>query len=186
MVPLCIRVSDDKDGSVLEIKDKGLINNAVMDSTNYNQHWYILPHHGNEAEEVFVIASWNGQKALQWDGNVLMVKPYDHKDKAQQWTVNKKSFIVPRRNKHSMKLKAHPVVCCFYLINGNVSYVHPCMVYTFYTSTKNIPIIIIYMYNRSIIYRSRWAFKLVVLLPSESYSKSQQLYNYQQTAIKGQ
>ena len=26
----------------------------------------------------------------------------------------------------------------------------------------------------------------VVLLPSESYSKSQQLYNYQQTAIKGQ
>ena len=131
---MCIRVSDDKDGSVLEIKDdEGLINNAVMDSTNYNQHWYIyiLPHHDNEAEEVFVIASWNGQKALQWDGQVLMVKPCDHKYEAQQWTMNNESFIVPRRNKHPMKLKAHTVVCCFYLINGNVSYVHPCMVYTF-------------------------------------------------------
>ena len=113
-------ILNDKDGSVLKLNDDGKIVSAVMDCTDVCQQWYTygLLHLDNEDEDIFAIVPRRGQKALQWDESGLMVKPFDYDSEAQQWTMNKESFIVPRRNKcwNSMKLKVCPAVCWFVLV----------------------------------------------------------------------
>lgn len=120
MVPMCIL--NDKDGFVLKLNDDGKIVSAVMDCTDVNQQWYTygLLHHDNEDEDIFAIVPRRGQKTLQWDESGLMVKPCDYDSEAQQWTMNKESFIVPRRNKcwNSLKLKVCPAVCWFVLVGA--------------------------------------------------------------------
>ena len=87
----------------------GVIDNADRDLTCMNQHWNIYPlHMDNKEEVIFVILSRKGQKALQWDGHRLIVKPYDSSDEDQQWTWDGEFFNSPKKE---MRLSAFQAVC---------------------------------------------------------------------------
>ena len=53
------------------------------------------------------------EKGLLCDGHKLTVKPYDHYDNAQQWTLDGEYFITPKKDTHSwhLRVKAFQVVC---------------------------------------------------------------------------
>ena len=101
----------DGDDHVLEVVDgDGVIDNADRDPTYLSQHWNVYPLHIDyKEEEIFVILSRKGQKALQWDGTnftKLIVKPFDYSDEAQQWTWDGEFFISPKKEKHLRALQA--------------------------------------------------------------------------------
>ena len=98
------------DTHVLEIVDGDLvIDNADRDPTHLSQHWNVYPlNTDNKEKEIFVILSHKGQRALQWDGHRLIVKPYDSSDKDQQWTWDGEFFNSPKKDK---RLRALQVVC---------------------------------------------------------------------------
>ena len=88
------------------VEGDGVIDND-RDPTHMSQHWNLYPLHiDNKEEEIFVILSRKGQKALQWDGTRLIVKPYDSSDEAQQWTWDGEFFNSPKKDKHLRALQA--------------------------------------------------------------------------------
>ena len=118
-VAFCLSAADDQivDGDdhvrnnhVLEIVDGDeVMDNADRDPTHLSQHWNVYPLDiDNKEEEIFVILSRKGQKALQWDGTKLIVKPYDYSNEAQQWTWDGEFFFSPKKYKH---LRAFQAVC---------------------------------------------------------------------------
>ena len=108
-VTFCLSAADDH---VLEIVvGDEVIDNADRDPTHLSQHWNVYPLHihvGSKKEEIYVILSQKGQKALEWDGHRLIVKPYDYSDEAQQWRWDGEFFISPKKEK---RLRAFQAVC---------------------------------------------------------------------------
>ena len=100
----------DGDKHVLEVVDgDGVIDNVDRDPTHLSQHWNVYPLNiDNKDEEIFVILSRKGQKALQWDGTKLTIKPFDYSDEAQQWTWDGEFFNSPKKYK---RLRAFQAVC---------------------------------------------------------------------------
>ena len=93
---------------MLEVDGEEVIAKPDMDRTRMSQHWNVYPLHiYNKEEQIFAILSQKGQKALQWDGHRLIIKPYDCSDEAQQWTWDGEFFNSARKDK---RLKAFHVV----------------------------------------------------------------------------
>ena len=88
-----------------------MIDNAVRDLTHTSQDWNIYPLViDSKEEDKYVILPRKGQKALQWDGNRLIVKPYDRCDEAQQWIRNGEVFV--NKNKQCRAFQAVCYYCC--------------------------------------------------------------------------